>query len=70
MKNYPAYKELKTSPEHIWEGIAYQEPDFYFTVKPVKNDHSKQDETKVLMTNGSLMQVKSITECSSSSILQ
>ena len=33
------------------------------TVKPVKNGHSKIDKTKVLMTNGSLMKVKSIAEC-------
>ena len=25
--------------------------------------HSKKDKTKVLMTNGSLMQVESIAEC-------
>ena len=30
----------------------------------------KIDETKILMTNGSLMQVKSIAECSPWSILQ
>ena len=34
------------------------------TVKPVLNGHSKTDKTKVLMTNGSLMQVESIAECS------
>ena len=40
------------------------------TVKPVLSNHSKIDKTKVLMTNGSLMKVKSIAECSSWSILQ
>ena len=35
MKNYPAYKEIKTSPEHIWEGVAYQEQDVYFKVNPL-----------------------------------
>ena len=40
------------------------------TVKPVKNSHSKIDKTKVLMTNGSLMKVDSIAECSPWSILQ
>ena len=34
------------------------------TVKPVLNGHSKIDKTKVLKTNGSLMKVQSIAECS------
>ena len=33
-------------------------------VKPVLSGHSKIDKTKVLKTNGSLMKVKSIAECS------
>ena len=40
------------------------------TIKPVKNGHSKIDKTKILMTNGSLMKVESIAECSPWSILQ
>ena len=40
------------------------------TVKPVLSDHSKIDKTKILMTNGSLMKVESIAECSHWSILQ
>ena len=40
------------------------------TVKPVLSSHSKIDKTKVLMTNGSLMKVESIAECSPWSILQ
>ena len=42
------------------------------TVKPVfkLNSHSKIDITKILMTNGSLMKVESIAECSKGSILQ
>ena len=39
-------------------------------VKPVLIGHSKIDKTKILMTNGSLMKVKSIAECSPWSILQ
>ena len=35
-----------------------------YTVKPVFSDQSKIDKTKVLKTNGSLMKVKSIAECS------
>ena len=34
------------------------------TVKPVLSGHSKIDKTKILMTNGSLMKVESIAECS------
>ena len=34
------------------------------TVRPVLSGHSKIDNTKILMTNGSLMKVKSIAECS------
>ena len=41
--------------------------DFFlqrYTVKPVLSSHSKIDKTKVLKTNGSLMKVESIAECS------
>ena len=41
-----------------------------YKVKPVLSGHSKIDETKILITNGSLMQVESIAECSPWSILQ
>ena len=34
------------------------------TVKPVLSGHSKIDKTMVLTTNGSLMKVGSIAECS------
>ena len=37
---------------------------FSGTVKPVLRGHLKKDKTKVLMENGSLMEVKSIAECS------
>ena len=40
------------------------------TVKPVLSGHSKKDKTKILMTNGRLMKVESIAECSLWSILQ
>ena len=36
----------------------------------VLSGHSKMDKTKVLKTNGSLMKVESIAECSTWSILQ
>ena len=35
-----------------------------YTVKPVLGGHSKTDKTKVLKTNGNLMKVESIAECS------
>ena len=37
---------------------------FAFTGKPVLSSHSKGDKTKVLKTDGSLMKVESIAECS------
>ena len=40
------------------------------TVKLDLSDHSKVDKTKILKTNGSLMKVKSIAECSPWSIQQ
>ena len=40
------------------------------TVKPVLNGHTQIDKTKILKTNGSIMKVKSIAECSPWSILQ
>ena len=41
-----------------------------FRVKYVLSGHSKIGNTKILMTNGSLMKVESIAECSLWSILQ
>ena len=38
--------------------------DMAHTVKPVLSGHSKIDKTKVLKTNGSLMEVESIADCS------
>ena len=38
--------------------------------KTCVNGHSKIDKTKILMTNGSLMKVEIIAECSPQSILQ
>ena len=37
---------------------------FSYTVNPVLSDHLKIDKTKILMKNGSLMKVESISECS------
>ena len=41
-----------------------------YTVKSVFSGHSKIDKTKIFMSNGCLMKVKSIAECSRWSILQ
>ena len=38
--------------------------------KPVLSGHSKIDKTRILMTDGSLLKVESIAECSPWSILQ
>ena len=38
--------------------------DMDHTVNPVLSGHLKIDKTKILMTNGSLMKVESIAECS------
>ena len=35
-----------------------------YTVKPILSSHSKIDKTKVIKTDGSLMEVESIAECS------
>ena len=35
-----------------------------YTVEPVLSGHSKMDKTNVLTTNGSLMKVKTIADCS------
>ena len=43
---------------------------FLCTVTPVLSGHSKIDETKILMTNCSIMKVKRIAECSNGSTLQ
>ena len=40
------------------------------TIKPVISGHAKIDKTKILLTDGSLMKVESIAECSHWSILQ
>ena len=40
------------------------------TVNPVKNGHTQKDRKLVFKTSYSLMQVKSIAECSKGSILQ
>ena len=53
-------------PYHVNKG----ELTLYITVKPLLSGHLKIDKTKILMTNGSLMKVKSIAECSPWSILQ
>ena len=46
------------------EGMSLSYNQIYCTVKPVLSGHSKIDKTKVLKTNGSLMKVESIAECS------
>ena len=38
--------------------------EYAYIAKPIYSGHSKIDKTKVLKTNGSLMNVESIAECS------
>ena len=55
-------KEQKRRHSCKYSGLPCQ----HCTVKPVLSSHSRIGKTKVLKTDGSLMQVKSIAECSSS----
>ena len=63
---------LWNSSSFYWSGlvIMYNIAIEKNTVKPVLSGHSKEDKTKILMTNGSLMKVESIAERSLWSILQ
>ena len=47
--------------EHVSRGCGYSRE---YKVKTVLSVHWKIDKTKVVRTNGSLMKVKSIVECS------
>ena len=51
--SYEEQKQIKTCKFHL-----------YGTLKPVLSGHSKIDKIKILTTNGSLMKVESIAECS------
>ena len=48
------------------ESVSYKTSrhKLFITVKPVLKGHSYLDKTKVFKTNGSLMKVESIAECS------
>ena len=59
-------ESITTEPPGPWGGKGLKR----CTVKPVQNGYSKIDKIKILMTNGSLMKVESIAECSPWSILQ
>ena len=65
-----ADEELWSSDPQEYIRIKYGAYTFITTVKPVLSCHSKKDKTKILMTNGSLMKVENIAECSPWSILQ
>ena len=67
MKNYSACKELNELRTYHLKFSSFRFNDTNgtgHTVKPVLRGHSKIDKTKVLKTNGSLMKVESIAECS------
>ena len=59
-----AWGVFRTDPRVIPGRIAHLTLNITYTVKPVLSGHSKIDKTKVLKTNGSLMKVESIAECS------
>ena len=52
------------SVSHSHGGVGWSAVRDWDTVKPVLKGHSKIDITKVLKTNGSLIKVESIAECS------
>ena len=58
--NEMAEKMIEINDEVLEAGVAC----LTGTVKPVLSGHSKIDKIKVLTTNGSLMEVESIAECS------
>ena len=62
--------KVNSSESSVLAYICFKLCPFEYTVKPVLSGHSKIDKTKVLKTNGSLMKVESIAECSKVSILQ
>ena len=62
-----AIKKGPGFPLHI---IYFEDLKDVSKVKPVLSGHSKIDKTNISMTNGSLMKVESIAECSPWSILQ
>ena len=61
MKTSLASNKRNDKKDHARVFLAYIKQSI---VEPVLSGHSKIDKTKVLKTNGSLMKVKSITECS------
>ena len=55
---------------HQWTAKALQSHQNCLSVKPVLSGHLKTDKTKIWMTDGRLMKVARIAECSPWSILQ
>ena len=60
---FGAIGSINNNPQNMGQEIQFR-IQLYNTVKPVLSGHSKIDKTKVLKTNGSLMKVESISECS------
>ena len=63
------YSVVSTLGHEVLTWQHFKNVDCFNTVEPVLSGHSKIDKTKILMTNGSLMKVESIAECSRWSIL-
>ena len=53
----------------MWTHYKFIEKGNAYSTISVKRSLKKKDKAKVLMTNGSLMKVKSIAECDKGSIL-
>ena len=51
---------MQSKTQNTKSQVMYEISSNTVTVKPVLSSHSKLDKTKILMTNGSLMQVKNI----------
>ena len=58
------YKKALSEPWLLAGVISTEISCVGYTVNPVLSGHSKKDKTNVLKTNGSLIKVKSIAECS------
>ena len=53
--------DILTFWSNIMQQVHFNIPS---SVKPMLNGHSKIDKTKIFMTNGNLMKVESMAECS------
>ena len=67
---YTQTKIIKLLEDGVFDPSRAADLQLVRTVKPDLSSRSKIDKTKIFMTNGSLMKVESVAECSHRSILQ